>query len=119
LFFLFLANFYINFETGKLPVHETIHLEVALRSSMQWGTSHHIASCKWPDKVKKWNKSRLLLQLPLYHSAYSYFVINEEKSQISYITMYGRSHHQNDTQSLCKSLLLFLFLFFFIVCRII
>ena len=28
-----------------------------------------------------------------------YFVINEEKSQISYITMYGISHHQNDTQS--------------------
>jgi hypothetical protein len=29
----------------------------------------------------------------------TYFVINEEKSQISYITMYGRSHHQNGTQS--------------------
>jgi hypothetical protein len=28
-----------------------------------------------------------------------YFVINEEKSQISYITMYGISHHKNDTQS--------------------
>ena len=31
---------------------KTIHLEVALRSSTQWGTSHHIASCKWPDKSK-------------------------------------------------------------------
>jgi hypothetical protein len=43
----------------------------------------------------------------------TYFVINEEKPQISYITVYGRSHHQNDTQSLCKSLLLFCFLFLF------
>ena len=34
-------------------------------------------------------------------------------SQISYITMYGINHHQNDTQSLCKSLLLFCFLFLF------
>ena len=42
----------------------------------------------------------------------TYFVINEEKSQISYITMYGRSHHQNDTQSLCKSLFLFCFFCF-------
>jgi hypothetical protein len=45
----------------------------------------------------------------------TYFVINEEKPQISYITVYGRSHHQNDTQSLCKSLLLLCFLFFVFV----
>ena len=31
---------------------KTIHLEVTLRSSTQWGTSHHIESCKWPDKSK-------------------------------------------------------------------
>jgi hypothetical protein len=29
----------------------------------------------------------------------TYFVINEEQSQISYIIMYGISHHQNDTQT--------------------
>jgi hypothetical protein len=31
---------------------KTIHLDVALQSSTQWGTLHHIASCKWPDKSK-------------------------------------------------------------------
>jgi hypothetical protein len=45
----------------------------------------------------------------------TYFVINEEKSQIPYITVHGISHHQNDTQSLCKSLLLFCFCFFSIL----
>jgi hypothetical protein len=34
----------------------------------------------------------------------TYFVINEEKSQISYITIYDISHHQNDTQFLCQYL---------------
>jgi hypothetical protein len=61
----------------------------------------------------------LIYPYPCFFSFWNtYFVINEEKSQISYITMYGISHHQNDTQtqSLCKSLLLFfcfcLFVFF-------
>jgi hypothetical protein len=52
----------------------------------------------------------LIYPYPCFFSFWNtYFVINEEKSQISYITMYGISHHQNDTQtqSLCKSLLLF------------
>ena len=31
---------------------KTLHLVVALRSSTQWGTSDHIASCKWPNKSK-------------------------------------------------------------------
>ena len=40
----------------------------------------------------------------------------EEKSQISYITMYGINHHQNDTQSLCiipTFVLFFVFVGFF------
>jgi hypothetical protein len=27
---------------------------VRVRSSTKWGTSHHIASSKWPRKIKKW-----------------------------------------------------------------
>ena len=60
-----------------------------------------------------WSITRPLTLIYLYPVFFSfwntYFVINEEKFQIAYITMYGISHHQNDTQtqSLCKSLLLF------------
>ena len=58
-----------------------------------------------------WSITRPLTLIYLYPVFFSfwntYFVINEEKSQMSYVTMYGISHHHNDTNPY------FCFLFFF------
>ena len=67
-------------------------------------------SIKIFDQRRDWNQDQR--NIPFFFIL-KYFVINEEKSQISYITMYGISHHQNDTQS-ANPYFCFVFCLFFV-----